>query len=85
MARPGQALVQGDEVAVYADKAYDSEKFRDALAEAGITDGVMHEARRNIPLKDWQRWFNKAVSPIPDIFRPEIRPSALIPVTPNML
>jgi IS5 family transposase len=24
----------------------------------------MHKARRNTPLKDWQRWFNKAVSPI---------------------
>ena len=60
----GPALVQGDEAAVYADKAYDSQKFRDALAAAGITDGVMHQARRNTPLKNWQRWFNKAVSPI---------------------
>lgn len=60
----GPALVQGDEEAVYADKAYDSQKFRDALAKVGITDGVMHKARRNTPLKDWQRWFNKAVSPI---------------------
>jgi IS5 family transposase len=24
----------------------------------------MHRARRNTPLKDWQRWMNKAVSPI---------------------
>jgi IS5 family transposase len=60
----GPALVQGDEEAVYADKAYDSRKFRDALAEAGITDGIMHQARRNTPLKEWQVWFNKAVSPI---------------------
>ena len=60
----GPALVQGDEEAVYADKAYDSLKFRDALAEAGIKDGIMHKARRNTPLKDWQKWFNKAVSPI---------------------
>ena len=57
-------MVQGDEAAVYADKGYDSQKFRDALAEAGIQDGIMHKARRNAPLKNWQKWFNKAVSPI---------------------
>ena len=60
----GTALVQGDEEAVYADKAYDARAFRDALAEAGITDGIMHKARRNTPLKTWQTWFNKAVAPI---------------------
>jgi len=60
----GSSLVQGDEEAIYADKAYDSQKFRDALAEAGIKDGVMHKARRNTPLKAWQRWLNKALSPI---------------------
>lgn len=60
----GPSLVQGDEEAVYADKAYDSQKFRDDLAEAGIKDGIMHKAHRNKPLKNWQKWFNKAVSPI---------------------
>jgi IS5 family transposase len=60
----GASLVQGDEQAVYADKGYDSQKFRDALAEAGINDRIMHKARRNAPLKNWQKWFNKAVSPI---------------------
>lgn len=60
----GPSLVQGDEEAVYADKAYDSLKFRDDLAQAGIKDGIMHKARRNKPLKTWQKWFNKAVSPI---------------------
>ena len=60
----GRALVQGDEAAVYADKAYDSRAFRDALAAAGIADGIMHKARRNRPLKDWQKWSNKAVAPI---------------------
>lgn len=60
----GASLVQGDEAAVYADKGYDSQKFRDALTRAGIKDGVMHKARRNAPLKNWQKWFNKAVSPI---------------------
>jgi IS5 family transposase len=33
------ALIRGDEAAVYADKAYDSEARRQALAEAGIIDG----------------------------------------------
>ena len=47
-----------------ADRAYESQKFRNALAKAGIGDGVMHKARRNTPLKGWQRWFNKAVAPI---------------------
>lgn len=60
----GPSLVQGDEEAVYADKAYHSLKFRDDLAQAGIKDGIMHKARRNKPLKTWQKWFNKAVSPI---------------------
>jgi len=43
-------LVQGDDAPLYADKAYDR-KLRDALAAAGITDGIMHKARRNTPLK----------------------------------
>jgi transposase, IS5 family len=60
----GPGLVQGDEKAVYADKAYDSRAFRDALREAGIEDRILYKAHRNRPLKDWQKWFNKAVSPI---------------------
>jgi IS5 family transposase len=44
----GPALVQSDDAALYADKAYDR-KLRDALAAAGITDGIMHKARRKYP------------------------------------
>jgi IS5 family transposase len=33
-------LVQGDEAAVFMDKAYDSAARREALAEAGIADGI---------------------------------------------
>ena len=57
-------LLQGDEAAVYADKAYGSQALRDQLAQAGIQDGVMYKAARNTPLKNGQKWFNKAVAPI---------------------
>ena len=57
-------LVQGDEGAVYADKAYDSEKRRADLRARGIEPRIMHKARRNRPLKPWQTWFNEAVAPV---------------------
>jgi IS5 family transposase len=61
---PAADLVQGDEAAVYADKAYDSEARRTGLRERGIEPRIMYQARRNRPLKPWQTWFNKAVAPI---------------------
>ena len=61
---PADDLVQGDEEAVYADKAYDSEQRRAGLRERGIEPRIMHEARRNRPLEPWQVAFNKAVAPI---------------------
>jgi IS5 family transposase len=57
-------LVQGDEQAVYADKAYDSEARRADLRARGIKPRIMHKARRNKPLKPWQVWMNKAMAPI---------------------
>jgi IS5 family transposase len=60
----GDDLVQGDEAAVYADKAYDSEERRAGLRARGIEPRIMHKARRNRPLKPWQVAFNKAVAPI---------------------
>jgi IS5 family transposase len=58
------ALIQGDEAAVNADKAYDSEARRRALAAAGIGDALMHRrhARRRQPA--WQKWMNVALTPI---------------------
>jgi transposase, IS5 family len=58
------ALIRGDEAAVYADKAYDSEARRQALAEAGIIGALMHRrhARRRQP--SWQKWMNVALTPI---------------------
>jgi transposase, IS5 family len=61
---PADDLVQGDEQAVYADKAYDSEACRAGLRARGITPRIMYQARRNRPLKPWQAAFNKAVAPI---------------------
>jgi IS5 family transposase len=57
-------LVQGDEAAVYADKAYDSQVRRAGLTSRGIKPCIMHKAKRNKPLKPWQVWMNKAVAPI---------------------
>jgi transposase, IS5 family len=34
----GEAMIQGDEAAYYADKAYDSQALRDKLGELGIED-----------------------------------------------
>lgn len=59
-----RALIQGDEAAVYADKAYASKELRDELEAAGIADRIMYKAVRNKPLTHWQKWFNKSVSPI---------------------
>lgn len=58
------ALIRGDEAAVYADKAYDSEARRQALAEAGIIAALMHRrhARRRQP--SWHKWMNVALTPI---------------------
>jgi IS5 family transposase len=60
----GDDLVQGDEEAVYTDKAYDSEERRAGLRAQGIEPRIMHQARRNRPLRPWQKAFNKAIAPI---------------------
>jgi IS5 family transposase len=61
---PADDLVQGDEEAVYADKAYDSEERRAGLRARGVEPRIMYRARRNRPLTLWQTWFNKAVAPV---------------------
>jgi transposase, IS5 family len=62
--QPAASLIQGDEKAVYGDKAYASAALRTKLAAAGIEDRVMYRAARNTPLQPWQTWFNKAVAGI---------------------
>jgi IS5 family transposase len=60
----GDGHVQGDEEAVYADKAYDSAERRAGLRAQGIAPRIMYQARRNRPLRPWQVAFNKAVAPV---------------------
>lgn len=60
----GEAMIQGDEAAYYADKAYDSQALRARLAELGIDDKIAYKARRGKPLKRWQVWFNKTASSV---------------------
>src|SRR6187200_2985200 len=60
----GDGLVQGDEDAVYADKAYDDAARRKRLRKQGIEPRIMYQARRNRPLRPWQVAFNKAVAPL---------------------
>lgn len=60
----GDALIQGDEAAVYADKAYDDTKRRDRLKACGTKARILHKARRNKPLSNWQKYFNKTAAVI---------------------
>ena len=57
-------MIQGDEAAYYADKAYDSQALHDKLGELGIEDRIAYKAKRNKPLVNWQVWFNKTASRI---------------------
>jgi IS5 family transposase len=54
----------GDRRSARGHKAYDSAARREALAEAGIIDGIMHRGHARRPLTAWQRWMNTALAPI---------------------
>lgn len=56
------ALVMGDEQAVYADKAYDKDARRKALTVRGVFAGLMHRPGPYRPLTDAQTAFNKQMS-----------------------
>ena len=58
----GAVLIQGDEEAYYADKAYDSQALRDELADRGIKDRIAYKARRGKKQPNWQKWMNKAAA-----------------------
>ena len=58
----GEDLIQGDEKAFYADKAYDSAALRETLNKQGIDDQIAYKAKRNKPLVNWQKCFNTCAS-----------------------
>ncbi len=59
------ALISGDEGAVYADKAYEKKARRQALKEAGIKDRILHRRHKHIDqLPHWQQVRNKLIMPI---------------------
>lgn len=59
------ALVCGDERAVYADKAYEHKDRRRRLKAAGIKDRIMHRSHKNqARLPHWQAVRNRLISPI---------------------
>ncbi len=62
---PADALIIGDEAAVYADKAYDSHARRARLRAAGIKDRIMHRANKHHPaVSRWKVRRNKLIAPI---------------------
>jgi len=58
-----EALISGDEAAVYADRAYESRKRRAALKAAGIKDRIMHRRHKYMPeLPRWMARRNYLIS-----------------------
>jgi IS5 family transposase len=59
------ALVCGDERAVYADKAYEHKERRARLKAAGIKDRIMHRSHKHqARLPFWQRRRNVLIAPV---------------------
>lgn len=60
-----EALICGDEQAVYADKAYEHKARRQRLKAAGIKDRIMHRNHKHqAALPHWQAIRNRLISPI---------------------
>ena len=58
-------LVSGDELAVYADRAYESKKRRARLKGLGIKDRIMHRSNKHQKeLPHWQSRRNALIDPI---------------------
>ena len=55
-------LLEGDESAVYADSAYQSQKHADWLSQQGIGNRLTKRAYRNRPLTAEDRLFNRTHS-----------------------
>ena len=59
------ALICGDEGAVYADKGYESKQRRAALKARGIKDRIMHRSHKNQEqLPHWQQRRNALIAPL---------------------
>jgi hypothetical protein len=53
--RPPDTLIQGEEAAFYADKAYDSQARRRVLTEAGVVDALMYRRHPRRRQPAWQK------------------------------
>lgn len=58
----GDALIMGDEQALYADKGYDTKARRAALKAAGAKDRIAHRPNRHHSLSKRQTQRNKGIS-----------------------
>lgn len=61
---PADALIQGDERAVYADKAYDSHARSARLKGAGIKNRIMQRANKHHALSPRQRQRNRLIAKV---------------------
>ncbi len=60
-----EALICGDEAAVYGDRAYESKERRRALKGRGVKDRIMHRSHKNQPaLPHWQAVRNRLIAPL---------------------
>lgn len=58
-----EALISGDEKAVYGDRAYEKKARRAALKAAGIKDRIMHRRHKYLPeLPPWQKRRNDLIA-----------------------
>jgi transposase, IS5 family len=55
----GEALMMGDEQAVYADKGYDSEALREAVKAKGAVPRIMKRKPRGKAEPNWLKWLNR--------------------------
>jgi len=68
-----EALVSGDEAAVYADRIYESKQRRAALKAQGIKDRIMHRRHKYLPvLPRWMAARNRLIArrraPVESVF-----------------
>lgn len=62
--KPRAVQIQGDEAAVYADRADDNTSRRDRLKACGTKARLLSTVRRNKPLTTWRKHFNKTAAAV---------------------